>query len=110
MSDYVSKARELVKAHKYFQFSASWCPDCVYANSIWEKYNITSKIFIFDISTESKDKAEESVWRSAFKEATGSRNLPTIYIDGQIWGTESKLHQLENAGLLEEEFKKLNLL
>ncbi|AMD18537.1 HBL365Cp [Eremothecium sinecaudum] len=109
MSEYVTKARQLIKQHKYFQLSASWCPDCAYANSIWDRYKVKDKIYEFDIAKESIDKEEETKWRAAFRDATGSANLPTIFIDGQVWGTERELHQHEEAGSLESELKRIEL-
>lgn len=51
MSAFVTKAEEMIKSHPYFQLSASWCPDCVYANSIWNKLNVQDKVFVFDIGS-----------------------------------------------------------
>ncbi|AGO10931.1 AaceriAFR577Wp [[Ashbya] aceris (nom. inval.)] len=109
MSEYEQKAKELVSQHKYLQLSASWCPDCVYANSVWEKLGLQQKIVVFDIAQVSKDKQEEVAWRDAFERATGSRNLPTLYVDGQVWGTELELHAHEDAGTLRAELAKIGL-
>lgn len=108
MSAYVPKVIELLKAHKYVQFSASWCPDCAYANSVWKKLGIDDKIYVFDIG--SMPTAEQQQWRAAFMQATGSRNLPTIYVNGRIWGTESQLHSYENSGTLKQELNKIGLI
>lgn len=99
---------DLISKNKHFQFSADWCPDCQYANSIWTKYDITEKLFIFDIG--SFPKPDQEKWRATFQEITGSRNLPTIMVDGKIWGTEKELHEHENNGTLEAELKNIGLL
>lgn len=100
--------KDLISSQKYFQFSADWCPDCRYTNGIWTKFDLTEKIFIFDIGSFTKD--DQEVWRSTFQKITGSRNLPTILVEGKIWGTEKELHEFEDNGSLEAELKKISLL
>ena len=103
-----TQLRDLIKANKYFQFSASWCPDCKYANSIWNRYNVLSKIKVFDIATYSQ--ADQESLRSAFKNITGTRNLPTLVVNGVVWGTERELHAHEDAGTLESALRSIGLL
>ncbi|CCC72104.1 hypothetical protein NCAS_0J01250 [Naumovozyma castellii] len=107
-SKYEAEARQLISSNKFFQLSANWCPDCVYSLSIWDKFKCRSKIKIFDIGNLSKD--EQESWRSAFLTVSGSRNLPTIFVDGSVWGTETKLHELEGKGLLKQELTKIGLI
>ncbi|GCE97310.1 glutathione-disulfide reductase grx8 [Zygosaccharomyces mellis] len=107
-SELVPKVLELLKSHKFLQFSASWCPDCRYANSVWRKLGIENKIYIFDIACFPRSAQEQ--WRSAFQQATGSRNLPSIYCNGNLWGTESQLHAFEKKGTLQDELRKVGLL
>lgn len=108
MLEFEDQVRKLIKEYKYFQFSASWCPDCRYALSIWDRFNVTSRVHIFDIGSLPKDDQEK--WRVAFNDVTGSRNLPTIFVDGKIWGTERELHNHEDNGTLEIELKRIGLL
>ncbi|CCE61767.1 hypothetical protein TPHA_0B00950 [Tetrapisispora phaffii CBS 4417] len=108
MSDFDGKVKELITSSEFFQFSASWCPDCVYANSIWTKFHVSDKVTIFDIGSLPKEEQEQ--WRQAFQRVTGSRNLPTIFVNGVIWGTESELHKFENNGSIQQELEKINLL
>lgn len=108
MVDYVSKVKELIKGHQFFQLTASWCPDCVYANSVWKRFGVEDKIQMFDIGALSQSEREQ--WRQAFQKVTGSRNLPTVLVNGKFWATESELHRFEAAGTLKEELKKINLL
>lgn len=107
-SELAPKVFELLKSHKFLQFSANWCPDCNYANSVWRKLGVENKIHIFDIG--SFPKAEQEQWRTAFQQITGSRNLPSIYYNGAFWGTESQLHAFENNGTLKAELKNIGLL
>lgn len=110
MSDVTSAARALIAEHRFFQLSANWCPDCVYANALWERLGVKDKIHVFDIGD--MPKPEQESWRGAFLEIVGSRNLPTIVIDGKFWGTETRLHELENKGddALKGELKLVGLL
>lgn len=103
--DYTQQAKEMISAHRLFQFSANWCPDCDYALSIWNKFNVRDQIHVFDIG--SMDKDIQSKWRDAFQEVTGIRNLPTIVVDGKVWGTESKLHEVEDNGTLQSELTQM---
>ncbi|KAI5282801.1 hypothetical protein KEM54_002577, partial [Ascosphaera aggregata] len=110
MEDINSQVRALIAEHRFFQLSANWCPDCVYANALWDRLGVKDKIHIYDIGD--MPKPEQERWRGAFLELIGSRNLPTIVIDGKFWGTESRLHELENKGdnALENELKLVGLL
>lgn len=108
MVDYVGKVKELIKGHKYFQLTANWCPDCLYANSVWKRYGVEDKIHSFEIGPMPNNEREK--WRQAFQKVTGSRNLPTVLVDGKFWATESELHRFEAAGTLKDELKKINLL
>ena len=105
MTDYVKEAKDMVANNRLFQFSASWCPDCVYARSIWNKYHVENQIHVFDIG--SLDKEIQAKWRDAFEEVLGGRNLPTIVVDGKVWGTETRLHEVEDNGSLSDELTKM---
>ncbi|KAL3232595.1 hypothetical protein RNJ44_04511 [Nakaseomyces bracarensis] len=98
--NYTEEAKNMINSHKLFQFSANWCPDCDYALSIWKKFNVQDQIHVFDIGFMDKD--IQAKWRDAFQEVTGVRNLPTIVSNGTVWGTETRLHEVENSGLLEK--------
>lgn len=99
---------DLINSNKYFQFSRDTCPDCIYVNGIWTKFDLTEKLFIFDIGSFTKDVQEQ--WRVAFEELTGGRNLPTIMIDGKFWATEKEIHEFEDSNKLEEQLKSIKLL
>lgn len=110
MSKYLAIANELVSSHKFVQLSASWCPDCVYSNNIWKKFGVTDKIYNYDIAAVTDSRSEWNEIRDAFLKATGSRNLPTLYVDGKVWGTEADLHRFEENGTLQQELQKIGLL
>ncbi|CDO92408.1 unnamed protein product [Kluyveromyces dobzhanskii CBS 2104] len=110
MSKYIAIAREVVSSHRFVQLSAGWCPDCVYSNSIWKKYGVTDKIFNYDIAEVTNSRSEWNEIRDSFQKATGSRNLPTLYVDGKVWGTEAELHKFERNGTLKKELQKIGLL
>lgn len=107
MVDYNSEVRKLIGGHKFFLFSASWCPDCRYAISVFSKYGVIGKIHNFDIASLSTKEQQE--WRNAFQKVTGSRNLPTLYVNGSVWVTEAQLHKFESRDSLAEEFAKIGL-
>ncbi|CAB4257280.1 similar to Saccharomyces cerevisiae YLR364W GRX8 Glutaredoxin that employs a dithiol mechanism of catalysis [Maudiozyma barnettii] len=105
---HIKEVELLLDEHKFVQFSANWCPDCQYANRIWNRYNVQEKVKVVEIGNLSKD--EQESWRISFQQVTGSRNLPSIYVNGKLWGTESELRNYEDNNQLEEEFKKIGLL
>lgn len=108
MVDYVSKVKQLITSHQFLQFTANWCPDCVYANSLWKRYGVENKIHLFDVGPMANDEREQ--WRKAFQKVTGSRNLPTVVVNGKFWATESELHAFESKDILKEELQKIGLL
>ncbi|CAR22855.1 glutathione-disulfide reductase GRX8 [Lachancea thermotolerans CBS 6340] len=108
MSQYVAEAKQIIRSHKYVMLTANWCPDCVYANSIWRKYGVLNKVSQFEVGGYDRDKLNK--YRDAFAEVAGIRNLPTIFVDGKVWGTEAELHKFEREGTLLEELKKIGLI
>ncbi|CCE92406.1 glutathione-disulfide reductase GRX8 TDEL_0E01630 [Torulaspora delbrueckii] len=108
MVDYVGKVKQLIASHQFLQFTANWCPDCIYANSIWKRFGVQSKIHMFEVGPMSNNEREQ--YRKAFQEVTGSRNLPTVVVNGKFWATESELHRFEAKGTLKEELQKIGLL
>ncbi|CCF56052.1 hypothetical protein KAFR_0A06170 [Kazachstania africana CBS 2517] len=108
VADYELKAKELISSNKFFQLIANWCPDCQYTNSILTKFDVLQRFKTLDIGDLPKD--EQETWRVAFKNVTGSRNLPTIFIDGRIWATETEIHNCEDGNVLPAKFKEAGLL
>lgn len=109
MSQYIEKAQSILRAHRFVQLTAGWCPDCVYANSIWKKYGVLDKVYLFDIS-KLPTREEGNAYRDAFHEISGIRWLPTIFVNGTKWGTEADLRRLDKEGKLVDELKKVGLL
>ncbi|KAH3901049.1 related to Glutaredoxin-8 [Saccharomycodes ludwigii] len=106
---YVNIARNLVQKHKFFQLTASWCPDCRYTNNIWKTFNVQNKIQSLEIAP--MDRIEADNYREAFSiVAGGIRNLPTVFVNGKYWCTEKELHSWESNGTLKQEFEKVGLL
>ncbi|CCH58612.1 hypothetical protein TBLA_0A08230 [Henningerozyma blattae CBS 6284] len=107
--DFEKLLTQSIQEHKYWQFNAEWCKDCKYSKRVYEKMNIPQdKIYFFEISGYSKK--EQSECRAALKKIIGTGNLPSIMIDGKLWGTEKELHELEDKGELQEEFVRIGLL
>lgn len=105
---HVKEVKLLLDKHKFVQFSANWCPDCQYVNRVWNRYDVQEKVKVFEIGNMSKD--EQESWRISFQEVTGSRNLPSIFVNGELWATETEIHKFEDSNELETEFKKIGLL
>ncbi|SCV05909.1 LANO_0H17854g1_1 [Lachancea nothofagi CBS 11611] len=108
MSQYAAEVKQIIKSQKFVQLTANYCPDCVYANNIWQKFGVLNKILQFEIG--GFDRATQQKYRDAFEQVTGSRNLPTIFVDGKVWGTEHDLHKYERKGTLQAELKKIGLI
>ncbi|SCU92949.1 LAME_0F02124g1_1 [Lachancea meyersii CBS 8951] len=108
MSQYVNEAKQVITSQKFVQLTADFCPDCVYANSVWKRFGVLDKVLQFEIG--SFDRATQMKYRDAFEQVAGVRNLPTIFVDGKVWGTEHDLHKFERKGTLQEELKKIGLI
>lgn len=102
--EFKKQAIEEINKHKIFTFEANWCKDCKYLNKIFTEYQVPhGKLDIGDL-----DKEIQNEWRDAFEELTGGiRNLPSIFVNGKYYCTESKIHEWEDAGVLAQELKKL---
>ncbi|SCU84462.1 LAFA_0D10088g1_1 [Lachancea sp. 'fantastica'] len=108
MSEYVNEVKEVIASQKVVQLTANWCPDCVYANSVWKKFGVSQKVLLFEIG--GFDRTTQQKFRDAFEQVAGIRNLPTIFVNGKVWGTERELRKFEKKGTLENELKKIGLL
>ncbi|SCU93907.1 LADA_0G05490g1_1 [Lachancea dasiensis] len=108
MSQYVAEAKEVIASQKFVQLTANFCPDCVYANAVWQKFGVLDKVLQFEIG--GFDKETQLKYRDAFAQVAGVRNLPTIFVDGKVWGTESELHKYETNGTLQTELQKIGLI
>lgn len=103
-----TKALEYISSNKYFMISKSWCPDCHYAEAIWKKYGVSDKVTILEL--DKIDPKEAEALEKAFTEISGRKWVPTIWFNGERFGTEQDLKKLESLDQTEEEFKKAGLL
>ncbi|OBA29199.1 hypothetical protein HANVADRAFT_20400 [Hanseniaspora valbyensis NRRL Y-1626] len=101
---------QILKNHKFVQLSASWCPDCVYTKNIFQKHGVYDKFYFFEIGNYNRGTKDFDNYYLAFQEAAKKKNLPLIFADGKFIGTEHTIHDWENKGTLEKEFKNLGLL
>lgn len=104
----VAKASDLISQNKFFMSSKSWCPDCKYAKSVFNKYNCLDKVKIVELDKMSPKEAaplEDEITAIA-----GRKWVPTIFFNGKIFGTEQTLKDLERKGKTEETFKKAGLI
>ncbi|XBW37606.1 hypothetical protein QEN19_003187 [Hanseniaspora menglaensis] len=101
---------EILKANKFVQLNASWCPDCVYTKGIFEKYGVYNQFYFFEIAKYQRGTPEFDYYYLAFQEAANKKNLPLIFANGKFIGTEHTIHKWEANGTLEKELRKLDLL
>jgi glutaredoxin 3 len=102
------KALEYIMNNRFFMISKSWCPDCHYAEAIWKKYGVSDKVEILEL--DKMDPKEANELEKAFTAIAGRKWVPTIWFDGERFGTEQTLKELESLDKTEEEFKKAGLL
>lgn len=103
-----SKAQAYIDKNKFFMISKSWCPDCHYAEAIFKKYGVLSKVEILELDKIDPKQAAEL--EKAFTAIAGRKWVPTIWFNGETFGTEQTLKQFESLDKTEEEFKKAGLL
>ena len=101
---------ELLKNNKFVQLNASWCPDCVYTQSVFRKYDVIDKVKFFEIGHFARGTPDFENYYLAFQEAANKKNLPLIFVDGKFIATEHTFHDWENSKTLEQNFKSLGLL
>ena len=51
-----------------------------------QRYGAQSNSNMFEVGSMSNNEREK--YRKAFQEVTGSRNLPTVVVNGELWATE----------------------
>mgnify|MGYP003365775372 FL=1 len=101
---------EILKNNRFVQLNASWCPDCVYTQSVFRKYDVIDKVKFFEIGKYSRGTPDFENYYLAFQEAANKKNLPLIFVDGKFVATEHTFHDWENSKTLEQQFKNLGLL
>lgn len=107
--DYIKKAEALVKDNPYLMLSKSWCPDCVYANKVWESFGVASKIKLIELD-KIEDKKESDELERAFAELSGRKWVPTIFFHGRLFGSEKDLKRWSSEGKLERILRNEGLI
>ncbi|SCU78086.1 LAMI_0A03378g1_1 [Lachancea mirantina] len=108
MSKYLTEVKNVLSSNKFVQVNGNFCPDCVYVNGVWKKLGVFDKIRLFEVGNMNRE--DQTRYRDAFAEVAGYRNLPTLFVNGQAWGTEREVHQLERQGKLQAELERIGLL
>ncbi|CDK24763.1 unnamed protein product [Kuraishia capsulata CBS 1993] len=108
MVSYAEKAHSLISQHQFLMLSKSWCPDCHYAIAIFKKYGVLDKVHILEL--DKLEESEASQLEKAFTQISGRKWVPTIFANGEKFGTEEDLKRLESYDSTEEEFRKIGLL
>lgn len=107
--NYLDEAKDLIRKHPYLMLSKSWCPDCHYAYSIWDRYGVSNTIHVIEFDKMSDQERAQKL-EDAFFSLAPRRWVPTIFFNGSVWGTEQNLKDLDHEGKLEEALKKEGLI
>ncbi|KAG7904004.1 hypothetical protein KL925_000626 [Ogataea polymorpha] len=100
----MATAQELVKQHRFLMLSKSWCPDCHYAIAVFKKYNVLDKITLVELDKMPPKEAGEL--EKQFTALSGRKWVPTIFFNGEVFGTEQTLKELESRDMLPGAFEK----
>ncbi|ODV83777.1 hypothetical protein CANARDRAFT_29761 [[Candida] arabinofermentans NRRL YB-2248] len=103
-----NQAQKLINENKYLMLSKSWCPDCHYAIAIFKKYKVADKIKLIELDKMAPQEA--LALEKEFTAISGRKWVPTIFFNGENFGTEGTLKQLESLDSTEQAFKKAGLL
>ncbi|KAH3664620.1 uncharacterized protein OGAPODRAFT_9019 [Ogataea polymorpha] len=103
----MATAQELVKQHRFLMLSKSWCPDCHYAIAVFKKYNVLDKITLVELDKMPPKEAGEL--EKQFTALSGRKWVPTIFFNGEVFGTEQTLKELESRDMLPGAFEKAGL-
>ncbi|KAK6202863.1 thioredoxin-like protein [Scheffersomyces amazonensis] len=108
-TEYLDKAKALIKEHPYLMLSKSWCPDCHYTYKIWDEYNVKDKVHVIEFD-KFPDQEEAKNLEKAFIEISGLNWVPTIFFNGKRLGTEADLKEWKKEGKLDQVFKDEKLI
>lgn len=95
--EYLTKAQEYITNNPYFFISKSWCPDCHYLERVLSENGLRSKFTVLELD-KMADQSEAHRLELAFTELAGRKWVPTIWKQGQVWGTEKDVQVLERQG------------
>ncbi|ODQ82967.1 hypothetical protein BABINDRAFT_5851 [Babjeviella inositovora NRRL Y-12698] len=105
----LNKVKTLIADNPFLMLSKSWCPDCHYTYKIWDEFGVRDKVHIIELD-KFADQTEAAELEKAFTEVSGRKWVPTIWFNGERFGTEQDLKQLEKTGELESAFKSAKLI
>lgn len=100
-------AGELVKKHRYLMLSKSWCPDCHYAQRVFEKYKVYGKVHVVEL--DKLETGEAARLEKEFTVLSGRKWVPSIFVDGKFWGNEQTLAQHESHDTTAVAFREIGL-
>ncbi|GMM36035.1 glutathione-disulfide reductase [Saccharomycopsis crataegensis] len=104
---YLKVAKDLLAKHPYFLLAKSWCPDVKYAiNTLKEHKKYDGYFYAYELD-KLPDQAEAYRIEQAFTELAGRKWVPSIFVNGQYWGTEQDLKVLRSQDKLKETLDKL---
>lgn len=95
----VNKVQELVKEHKVFVASKTYCPYCSASKKLLKELNLDA--YVIELDNES----DGDEIQLALAEITGQRTVPNIFIDGKSIGGNSDLQSLYKKGSLTQLLK-----
>ncbi|ANZ77775.1 BA75_04467T0 [Komagataella pastoris] len=90
----LSKTKALIKDHKVFVASKTYCPYCSQTKKLLESLNANA--FVVELDTE----PDGSDIQAALAELTGQRTVPNVFINGEHVGGNSDLQALNSQGKL----------
>ncbi|KAG7660347.1 uncharacterized protein J8A68_006144 [[Candida] subhashii] len=105
---YIQKAEDYINTHPYLMLAKSWCPDCQYANKIWERFDVSDKVHTIELD-KIPDQEEAAELEKAFIEIVG-KGVPKLFFNGKNFGTDADLKKWESEDKLEEIFKQEKLI
>ena len=72
-------------------FSLSWCPFCVRARALLDRYGVSYEEIVVDQNPERRAEA---------RARSGRQTLPQLFVDGRHIGDCEEIHALHRAGQL----------
>ncbi|KAI5960740.1 uncharacterized protein KGF55_004310 [Candida pseudojiufengensis] len=91
-----------INSNKIVIYSKSYCPYCIKAKQIFDKYSVDYKVI------ELNQLQNGSSIQQGLLDITGQRTVPNIFIDGNHVGGCDQLTQWYGTGKLREVLNKLN--
>lgn len=109
MSEYLSKAKQILADHPFVMLSKLWCPDCVYAKDVFAGLGVSDKVHVVELD-KFADQEEATKLEAAFTELSGRKWVPTLFFHGKRFGTEQDLKNWKADGSLNDVLKQQQLL